>query len=86
MLGGPLAGMLGYLATTPKKRANAISGFRTPTIEEEEEVAEDVTPPVTDPTKDGDPSVEEKPIPVKKYDPNKGISFTGFDPGWGQRA
>lgn len=86
MLGGSLAGMLGYLATTPKKRTNAISGFRTPTVEEEEEVAEDVTPPVTDPTKDGDPSVEEKPIPVKKYDPNKGISFTGFDPGWGQRA
>lgn len=88
MLGGPLAGMLGYLATTPKRRANAISGFRTPAVEEEEEevVAEDVTRPVTDPTKDGDPSVEEKPIPVKKYDPNKGISFTGFDPGWGQRA
>lgn len=86
ILGGPLAGMLGYLATTPKKRANAISGFRTPTMEEEEEVVEEVADPVTDPTKDQDPPVEEKPIPVKKYDPNKGISFTGFDPGWGQRA
>lgn len=86
VLGGPFGGMLGYFAATPKKRANAISGFRTPTVEEEEEVVEEVTEPVTDPTKVQDPAVESKPVSVKKYDPNKPISFTGFDPSWGQRA
>lgn len=86
VLGGPFGGMLGYLGATPKKRKNAISGFRTPTMEEEEEVVEDVSAPVTDPTKVQDPVVEGKPVPVKKYDPNKPINFTGFDPEWGQRA